>query len=554
MDINVKQISSLEKIRPSDSLTQKSIINAIVFGGERFSYQLGIMCNSQWVRVIVESPLKEFIKIYSVENVIMDFPIYSPAVAHSDDDYIAKDAGLMPDLLIPLSDKNNELKLTDGIAKALWIRVDIPDSFPNGKYDITIKIQSIDNPDEFTDNTMTLEVMDINLPGQELIFTQWLHADCIADVHKTEVYSEEHWRLIEEYIKTASELGINMILTPVFTPPLDTGVGLYRTCVQLVDIKKIQNKYIFNFEKLHRWINICKRNNIKYFEVSHLFSQWGTQYTPNIMVDIDGEKKYYFSWGVEASSEEYINFLKQFIPSLIDVFKKEEISDNVYFHLSDEPSEENAQAYELAYKIVKPLTGNMKTFDALSHYSFYEKGLVECPVTATSHIDEFLKHDIPEQWAYYCCAQIDRVGNRLLSMPSYRNRILGIQLYKYDIKGFLQWGFNFYNSQFSKYKINPYTTTSADMAFPSGDPFTVYPGRDGALLSLRGLVFYEAIQDIAVCKLLEKYIGKSQVIKIIESEAECEITFNDYPRNTEFLIKLRSRLAQEIRKYTKANN
>ena len=136
-----------------------------------------------------------------------------------------------------------------------------------------------------------------------------------------------------------------------------------------------------------------------------------------------------------------------------------------------------------------------------------------------------------------------------MSMPAYRNRIIGLQMYKYDIKGFLHWGYNFYNSQYSRYKINPYITTSSDMAFPSGDPFSVYPSADGPLASTRARIFFLALQDIRICKLLEKHIGKRAVIDLIESEAGMEISFTQYPRNSDFLPDISEKLISELKKY-----
>lgn len=64
-------------------------------------------------------------------------------------------------------------------------------------------------------------------------------------------------------------------------------------------------------------------------------------------------------------------------------------------------------------------------------------------------------------------------------MPSARNRIMGVLMYLYRIEGFLHWGYNFYNSMFSIEHIDPFFDTHAGFAFPSGDPFLVYPGADG---------------------------------------------------------------------------
>ena len=77
------------------------------------------------------------------------------------------------------------------------------------------------------------------------------------------------------------------------------------------------------------------------------------------------------------------------------------------------------------------------------------------PVVAINHIQDFLERDIENRWGYYCCSQWEKVSNNFLGMPSYRNRIIGLQMYKYGFDGFLHWGYNFYNSNVSKYPINP---------------------------------------------------------------------------------------------------
>ncbi len=556
----IKQISSLEKVRLKDELNYDEIVSSRVLKGERFSYQIAVHGDA-WamLRVSVESKLKDYIKVYIVENAPMDFPVSDPDIRHTDDDYITKTPGLMPDILLPAEEKNSVLKLVYGYNQCVWIRVDVPEDIAPGDYDINISLKShvadgygnaVASVDACFEEikTMRLSVIDAVMPKQELIYSQWFHADCIADAHGVDVFSERHWELIDNYIMVAAELGMNMILMPVITPPLDICPGIYRPCVQLVDIKKDKDKYIFNFDKVRKWISICKKHGIKYHEISHLFSQWGSEYSANVLIEENGIKDYVFKNGVPCDSPEYVAFLGQLIPALIEVLKNEGIADYTYFHISDEPNENNYKNYEKANSILRPLIGDIKTCDALSVYKFYENGLVDCPITTTDHLEEFLEHDVPNQWAYYCCSNVDLVGNRLLAMPSNRNRILGVQMYKYNITGFLQWGYNFYNSELSVYKIDPYKTTSGDISFPSGDAFSVYPGKNGAVLSLRALVFYEALQDISVCSLLEKYIGKDKVIEIIDDEANMDITFKQYPRNSLYLPNLRQRLVREIEK------
>ena len=97
--------------------------------------------------------------------------------------------------------------------------------------------------------------------------------------------------------------------------------------------------------------------------------------------------------------------------------------------------------------------------------------------------------------------------------------------------------------------IDPFSVTDADTAFPSGDAFTVYPYKNGAVESVRSEVFYEALQDMRAMKLLSKMIGKDNVISGIEKEFG-EITFSQYPRKTESMLRLREFVNECIERKT----
>lgn len=65
-------------------------------------------------------------------------------------------------------------------------------------------------------------------------------------------------------------------------------------------------------------------------------------------------------------------------------------------------------------------------------------------------------------------------------MPSARNRILGTLLYKYNATGFLQWGYNYWYSQFSKHEIDPLTVTDAGKAFRPAMRLLFIPAKTAA--------------------------------------------------------------------------
>ena len=129
-------------------------------------------------------------------------------------------------------------------------------------------------------------------------------------------------------------------------------------------------------------------------------------------------------------------------------------------------------------------------------------------------------------------------------MPSIKHRILGVLLYKYDCTGFLQWGFNFYYSQYSKREIDPFTETDAGGSFPSGDSFIVYPGKDGTpLSSLRQKVFYDGFQDISALNALEDKYSREFALDFIKENLG-DITLTSYPFDPEVFLNFREKLTK----------
>ena len=192
---------------------------------------------------------------------------------------------------------------------------------------------------------------------------------------------------------------------------------------------------------------------------------------------------------------------------------------------------------------MKELFGHYKIIDALSSFVFYQTGLIKTPVPCLDHIERFAGK-VPELWTYYCCGPYkEYMPNRFIAMPSLRNRVLGFVMYHYDVKGFLQWGLNFYNTQYSKEHINPFEVTDAGGKFPAGDSFVLYPAEDGtAYASLRFKVFYDAIQDYEALRLLEKKIGREKVLEILNEGLETTIDNKNYPHTEKWLIEKRRQI------------
>lgn len=533
-------LSSLEKVFADEKPKAKMLEAFSMLKNERTSFQAAFCCEKNAsLSVSLSGGLAEYSKAYLVKDV----PVGTACHNDADDFFLRKTSGMYPDVLVPVE---GEITVEGGKWYSVWVEVS-PEEKVTGKSVLTVEFS--ENGASVASGCVSVEVIDCSLVKQTLIHTNWYHADCLCNYYGVEPMSNEFWRINKNFIKTAVEHGINCILTPVFTPPLDTKVGGERRTVQLVDVKVSGKSYTFNFRNLQKWIDMCLECGVEYFEISHLFTQWGAKHAPKIVAtDSKGRLKKIFGWHTRTSSRKYDDFLRAFGAELVKFLDKNGIKDKCYLHISDEPGKSHLRVFKRRAALVHEIFEGMRFIDALSDYDFYESGAVKLPVPCETEIEDFYGK-VPELWTYYCCGQYKKhVPNRFMAMPSQRNRILGMLMYKYDVKGFLQWGYNFYNLQYSVKAIDPYKITDAGGSFPSGDSFVVYPSCKGeALASLRLKVFYDGFQDMMALQTLENKAGKAKVQEFLANEAVKLKSFTDYPTDAEWLLETREKINAMIK-------
>ena len=533
MAVQLTIASSLEKIFAQAPLPA-SCDKLCLLRGERGSLLLVITADADAeCGITVNCPLP--CRLYAVKDVPVGLAIYENA--RNCTVLNGGKSGYYPDLLVPLEGK---LPVKAGVPSVIWAEFtgDAP-----GAHEAVFTVTA---GKKKTEARATVTVAAAALPEQTLRHVNWFHSDCLAVYYGAEVLSEDWWRIVENFMKNAASHGVNVSFTPLFTPPLDTKVGGERPTVQLVDVVKKGYTYTFGFDKLDRWIDTAQRCGMKHFEFSHFFTQWGAKCAPKIMAQTAKGYRRIFGWENDSLSRGYVSFLRQFGPALKEYTDKKGITDRCLVHCSDEPGMRDLPRYRRAAAVLHEYFGAYEHIDALSDFAFYKEGLIPTPVPHEQSVDEFYGN-VPKLWTYYCCGQFnDELPNRFIAFPSLRNRILGTLLYKYDCDGFLQWGYNFYNTQLSVKPVDPFQVTDAGGAFPSGDGFVVYPGPGGEPLpSLRQKVFYDGIQDVAALKALEKKTSREHVLNVIKEELG-EINFTHYPMDNERFLAFRERVVNEL--------
>lgn len=542
-------LNSLDTVFCDSELCGDSLFHTQILCNEAFSFQLAVKAETakgeDWkdcveLRAEIATDSCINVSVYTTENV----PATRVGYSISDDWFLKKKPGLYPDCLE--SRRKNYFSAPTRFWKTLWINInEASEDICPGEHKIKIKLFDREKSELVAERTVTLFVLPRKLPKQSIITTNWMHYDCIAHFSHTKPFSDSFFSAAREYIRMAAKNGQNMLLIPAFTPPLDTPVGEERATVQLVKAEKTPKGYIFDFSIMKRFLDLCLECGIEYFEHSHLFTQWGAEHAPKIIVRENGKDKKMFGWHTDAASNEYKDFLHEYLTALKDFIRENGWEKRFFFHISDEPTGDNLKSYKSASDFMHRELADYPSGDALSDYVFYKDGLVQTPIAATNEIAGFIGKATP-LWAYYTGLQsIDNLSNRAIGMPQERGRVLGIQLYYYDIKGFLNWGFNAHHNRLSRMLVNPRLSSDMDGDFISGTSYLVYPNGKSADPSVRLMTFRDMMQDTRALRLLESLTDRGTVCTLIKKhipdiDFRCRVTAQQ-------LLDLRNAINDEIK-------
>ena len=271
----LKAVSSLEKIFHSTE-TIKPIERLSYLKNQTLSFQLLYRFESDKpsdselrpCRLKVESEIASSVRIRHVELVAAGLPHFdgSPSSPRRDENIIDDAVTMYPDLL---AECNGIVLFTPRRSKSCWISIENPQGLAPGEYTLRFTATETSGA-EAASTTVHLSVINAELPRQRVFHTEWFHVDCLADYYHVKPYSEEHWRIIGNFIRLAAMRSINTLLVPLFTrlssrqrelfqsintlleplstPLLDIAEGFERTNVQLLSITVTDGLYDLNFQ------------------------------------------------------------------------------------------------------------------------------------------------------------------------------------------------------------------------------------------------------------------------------------------------------------------
>ena len=413
--------------------------------------------------------------------------------------------GLAPDPLFP----DPTAHVGPAANGTFWITLSIPADAKVGTREIVVCL-TVEDTFRFPGWTgakpvsvrlpVTIDVRQLVLEKRkDFPATNWISADSIWEYYKIEPFSERFWQLAEAYIKNLVDHNFNTIYSPIFNARHE----ILKRPAQLLRVRRIaDDKYEFDFRDVRRWIQLARKNGAEHVEWTHFFTPAPTsgRYPQRIFERWDNLGPLLWAPEISAVSPTYRKFLEQFLPQFKSVLIEEKVLDCSFFHCADEPDGDvQMNDYRKAREMLRELAPWIKVIDAMSEPRFATEGLTEMPIPSIATALLFREAKCPA-WAYFCCGPRGRFLQRLHDTPLAKMRMAGWLFYKFDAKGFLHWGHNYWFKFCTSEIADPFQdpAVGAWPGLPYGDPFVVYPGADGPIDSIRWEVFAESLQDYAV--------------------------------------------------------
>lgn len=503
---------------------------------EQFSFQVVVRLGGgtrQKIQAEINRPTGWYIRLRRVGYVPVrhhNTPIESDT---ADVEGVGQIPGYVPD---PLFDEN-EIFLPEGETHAFWITVRPGADAAPGLHTITLSLRPENG--STVDHTVDVILHNVALqPRESFAITHWFYNDALMDYYRTDGFDASFWRVLPAYIRNVVNHGQDTLYVPVFTPPLD---GVKRPSQLLHVTRTGDQHYRFDWRDVERYIRTALECGIRNFEWCHLFTQWGVRHALRIYEGQGKDEALLWDPDTGATSDTYRTFLSQFLPELQRFLSEHHLQNRSFFHVSDEPhGAEHLANYRRARALLKELAPWMLTMDALTEVEFGKQGLTDMPIPSITTALDFLAADIPS-WCYYCCGPRGRHLNRLLDTPLAKIAMHGLLFYRWPFHGFLHWGYNYWYESQTRSLIDPFSVQDGlawDGAWAYGDPFVVYPGKEGPIDSMRWEVFGESLQDYSLLQALGTERHDDRLEKLI--------SFEDFPKEESWRTVFRKSIFSEL--------
>lgn len=412
-----------------------------------------------------------------------------------------------PDILL----EGDHISLSADTAQTVWITQNVPvDAIPG----VYVATATITGDDRFkTVVPLKVTVYPVTIENTRLWVTNWFSMNWKHMEIAPEPESEEYYALLKRFARNMAAYRQNVALI--------SAINLAEYGVDAA------GALTFDFSRFDRWVQIfIEEGVIGRIEGGHIGGRaggWDSDFVASVRHVRDGKV---ISERVNPDSDVAREFYSCFFPALVSHLKEKGWLDIYMQHLADEPTPSNFESYKSLAALTRDYAPELRIIEAT--HSKDLTGSIDIWVPQLNYFHDSYEHYQERQkagdeiWFYTCVFPQGEYANRFIEQPLIKTRLLHWINFRYGATGYLHWGYNHWTDD------DPVTHTTRPHGgppyLPAGDPWIVYPGKDGPLASIRLAAMRDGIVDYELLSMLaEKYPEKAQ-----EYAAKLVLDFNKY--------------------------
>lgn len=392
---------------------------------------------------------------------------------------------LSPDIL----DNIDKFDMDSNSTRPVWLTIKVPRNANAGIYSCKLYLYAEKiNPKVFN---LKLEVLSFVLPPAsewEFHLDLWQHPYAVARMYGVEVWSEEHWELMQPLMRILADAGQKVITTTINEKPW--GNQAFDGYESMIEWKKNRDgTWEYDYTVFDKWVEFMMKIGINRQINAYSLIPWTSE-----IVYFDKVKEEKVIVRVETGSPEYVEIWSPFLMDF-KAHMEEKGWLNITNLAMDEIKVDQMQSMLSVIDEIAPEFG-LASADSEKAYKMYPDRIRDLTVTYAVMID---KDDLEYRKAkgylstfYVCCRE--PYPNQFTFSPPVESTFIGWYSIANGFDGFLRWAYThwvedpLHDTRFRKW--------------PAGDTNFVYPGPRS---SIRFERLVEGIQDAEKIRLLREH-------------------------------------------------
>jgi len=441
------------------------------------------------------------------------------------------DRQLKSDMLL----RQSQIYVEGRRVQPVWIEVEIGKDAEPGVYTPRISVFGTRMfEDESLIRELSFEIRVVNATlkdAKDYAFhlDLWQHNSNIARKYDLELWSDEHFDVMDAYLASLADLGQKSLSVVVSEIPWSGQSSAYDRIdpanVYEYNIvrttRRANGEWDFDFDALNRYVELgMKRGISQEIEVFGLINIWVLPDAGfgGVLEDHNDAVRIRY-WDESSRSFKYMRQKRDFdryVQALEKNFVEKGWIDLVRV-TADEPSD--LPLFTERLDELKKIAPSFKYKAAINHAEFIEQDIdgimdyvpiLNCVAAEFEQIGS-LKKQIKGYMSYYVCCGPD-FPNTFIRSHLLESRLIPWLAYYMNMDGFLRWNYTVWpNDPLNKISYHY-------PIFPAGDTNFVYPGRDGKpMLTLRYKLLQKGIRDYEIIRdYVEQGGDREEIVRRME--------------------------------------